>query len=100
MNTQEQFDTAAEQWLREYRYTGDPQVLAQISHRVRDLLDQNGGYISVAHFERAYLGLVNEGAIKPFRDPLNSQSAGAPAIPQDVIDFIEHGSAFEQRRRY
>ena len=96
-----QFDTAAEQWLRKYRYTGDPQVLAQISQRVQDLLEQNGGYVSTAHFERAYLGLVNEGAIKPFRGTV-TEHVSAPAIPQDVIDFIEspRTSAWELDRRY
>ena len=54
MNTE--FDNAAQQWLIKYRYTPDAQVLATIAQRVQALLDQNGGYVSVAHFERAYLG--------------------------------------------
>jgi hypothetical protein len=95
-----QFDIAAEQWLRKHRYTGDAQVLAKISQRVQDLLEQNGGYVSTAHFERAYLELLDAGKIRPFKDPLNSHAAAAPAIPQDAIDFIERESAFEQRRRY
>jgi hypothetical protein len=100
MNTQ--FDIAAEQWLRKHRYTEDAEVLSRISQRVQDLLEQNGGYVSTAHFERAYLGLVNEGAIKPFRDPLDLQSGSAAAIPQDVVDFIEspRTSAREMERRY
>ena len=96
-----QFDTAAEQWLRKHRYTGDTQVLAKISQRVRDLLEQNGGYVSTAHFERAYLGLVNEGAIKPFRGTVTEHAAAeVTAIPQDIVDFIQQASAVEQRKRY
>jgi hypothetical protein len=102
MNSQLDFDSAVEKWLLQYRYTGDSQVLAKIAQRVRALLEQNGGYVSAAHFERAYLGLVNEGIIRPFKDPLNTHTAAAPAIPPDVVAWIENPrvSSFEQRKRY
>jgi hypothetical protein len=100
MNTERDFDNAAEQWLRKHRYTGDTQVLAKISRRVHALLEQNGGYVSTAHYHRAYLELVAEKSIQPFRGTVTEHVSAAAAIPQDAIDLIERGSAFEQRRRY
>lgn len=102
MNTERDFDNAAEQWLRTHRYTADAQVLTQIGRRVHALLEQNGGFVSTAHYHRAYLELVFEKAIRPFRGTVSEHASNAPAIPQDTIDFIEspRTSAWELDRRY
>jgi hypothetical protein len=102
-NSQEQFDHASEQWLLKHRYTSDSQTLTRIANRVRENLEKFGGYISTAHFERAYLELVNEKSIKPFRGSVTEHAAAeSPAIPADIVAFIESStvSAFAQRRRY
>jgi hypothetical protein len=100
MNTPEQFDNAAEQWLR-HRFTSDPQTLQRIAQRVRENLEKLGGYVSSSSYERAYLELTASGAIKPFKGTVTDHvAAEAPAIPENVIHFIEHASAFEQRKRY
>jgi hypothetical protein len=104
-NTQEQFDHAAEQWLLKHRYTSDAQTLSRIANRVRENLEKLGGYISTSSFERAYLELLNEKSIKPFRGSITEHAAAATdsqTIPPEIVEFIEssHVSAFEQRRRY
>ena len=99
MNTQQDFDNAAEQWLRTHRYTADTQVLERIALRVRENLEQLGGYVSSSSFERAYLELVSEKAIQPFRGTVTEHAAAeVTAIPQDAVDFIEQASAVEQRK--
>jgi hypothetical protein len=102
MNTQQDFDNAAEQWLRAHRYTADARALDRIAVRVRDNLEQLGGYISNSSYERAYLELVAEKAIKPFRGTVTEHVSTASAIPREVIDFIEspRTSAWELDRRY
>ena len=101
MNTERDFDNAAEQWLRTHRYTADTQVLERIALRVRENLEQLGGYVSSSSFERAYLELVSEKAIQPFRGTVTEHAAAeVTAIPQDAVDFIEQASAVEQRKRY
>jgi hypothetical protein len=98
----EQFENAFEQWLRNHRYTADQQTIVKIGQRVHENLEKLGGVVAAASFERAYLELVSSGSIRPFKGTVTDHvAAEAPAgIPQDVIHFIEHGSAFEQRRRY
>jgi hypothetical protein len=97
----EQFENAFEQWLRGHRYTNDAQTIVKIGQRVRENLERLGGIVAASSFERGYLELVAEKAIRPFRGTVTEHvAAKTPAIPQDVIHFIEHGSAFEQRRRY
>jgi hypothetical protein len=103
MNTPEQFDNAAEQWLRNHRFSSDPQALTKIAQRVRENLDKLGGYVSASSYERAYLELTASGAIKPFRGTVDEHvAAETPAIPADIVSWIENPrvSAFEQRRRY
>lgn len=97
----EQFENAFEQWLRGHRYTDDAQTIKKIGQRVHENLERLGGVVAVASFERAYLELVSEKAIKSFRGTVGEVvAAETPTLPQDVIHFIEHASAFEQRRRY
>jgi hypothetical protein len=101
MSYEHDFDNAADQWLRNHRYTADPQTLQRIAERVRQNLEQLGGVCAAASFERAYLELVAEKKIQPFRGTVTDHVA-AEAIPADVIAWIENPriSAFEQRRRY
>jgi hypothetical protein len=99
MSYDPQTEQAATEWLTKHRFVSDPQSLALIVKRVEELVEELGGYIAPAHFERVYLTLVNDGVIKPFRGTFETQQQSA-AIPEAVIDFIEHASAFEQRRRY
>jgi hypothetical protein len=75
---------------------------AAIRERVLENLEQLGGYVSIASFERATLELVAENVINPFRGSISEQEAAAPLIPPDVIAWIENPrvSSFEQRRRY
>jgi hypothetical protein len=91
----------ASQWLVNHRATSDPRTLSLIVERAQQLVEDLGGYLSVAHFERGYLELLNEGAISKIDVGFAKQSA-APAIPQEVIDFIEspRTSAWELQRRY
>jgi hypothetical protein len=89
------------QWMINERFTADPKTNALIRERVERLLE-SGGYVSTSHFSRAYLELIREDEIQPFRGSLSEQPTAAPAIPPDVIAFIESPriSSFEQRRRY
>jgi hypothetical protein len=93
---------AASQWMVRHRATEDPAVIAKIVERAQENLERLGGFISPSSMERSYLELVSEGVIKPFRGSLMDKPAAAPAIPPDVIAWIENPrvSAFEQRRRY
>jgi hypothetical protein len=82
MYSKEQFDDAASQWLVKHRATEDAATLSQILTRTRDNLDCLGGYPAPSAFERSYLELVSEGAIKPFRGSLLNKPAAAPEIRQ------------------
>src|ERR1700675_1982130 len=101
MNTTEQIDGTMAQWMQTKRFTADAKTNAAIRERVEALLE-SGGYVSTSHFERAYLELLNEDVIQPFRGSIAEQPAAAPLIPPDVIAWIENPrvSSFEQRRRY
>jgi hypothetical protein len=96
-----EIDQAMQAWMLTKRFTPDSRTNAAIRQRVEEYLE-SGGYVSVAHFERAYLELLDEERIQPFRGSLNEQPAAAPAIPPDVVSFIEspRTSAAELRRRY
>jgi hypothetical protein len=99
----EQFENAFEQWLRGHRYTNDAQTITKIGQRVHENLERLGGIVAAASFERAYLELVSEKAIKSFRGAVDQHvAAEQPAIPADVVAWIENPrvSAFEQRKRY
>lgn len=93
---------AASQWMVRHRATEDPAVVAKIIERAQENLERLGGFISPSSFERAYLELTSEGVIKPFRGSLLEKPAAAPAIPPDVVTFIEspRTSASELRHRY
>lgn len=96
-----EIDRAMQAWMLGKRFTADAKTNAAIRERVEALLE-SGGYVSTSHFERAYLELLNEDAIQPFRGALSEQPTAAPAISPDVIAFIEspRTSASELRRRY
>jgi hypothetical protein len=94
----EQILEAGSQWMVKHRGTDDPAILAKIVDRVEQLLEEQGGYVSPSHFERAYLELSNEGTIPKITGAFQSQEQ--PAVPKDVVDFIEKSSAFEVQRRY
>jgi hypothetical protein len=94
-------ETAA-QWMVHHRTTEDPKVLSQIVERAQENLDRLGGFIAPSSFERAYLELVAEKVIRPFRGSMMDKPAAAPSLPQDVIDYIEspRTSAWELDRHY
>lgn len=92
------FDSVFALWLRTKRFTADPRTLAQIGLYVRGMLDEEGGFISLAHFERAYLQLVDEGVIEPFREAAPEVEDGS--VPADVVRFIKTAPVEEVRRRY
>jgi hypothetical protein len=102
MNTTEQIDNTMVQWMTSKRFSPDATTNAAIRLRVQENLEQLGGFVSIASFERAYLELTASGAINPFRGSVAEQPAPAPLIPPDVVAWIESPrvSAFEQRRRY
>jgi hypothetical protein len=102
MYNEQEIDNTMAQWMTSKRFTADATTNATVRLRVQENLEQLGGYVSVASFERAYLELLNEDAIQPFRGSIAQQPAPAPLIPKEIIDFIESPrvSAFEQRRRY
>jgi hypothetical protein len=95
----EEIKSIASQWLVKHRSTTDPQAVAKILDRARELCESQGGHFCVAHCERAYIELTNEGAIKPFKGGFDSKPSEG-TVPQDVIDFIERSSAFELKTRY
>ena len=102
MSTQ-QFDDAFELWMRNHRYTDNPQVIAKIAQRVHENLDRLGGLVSPSSFERAYLELVSEKAIKSFRGAVDQfVAAQTPTIEQEILDYIENPrtSARDMARRY
>jgi hypothetical protein len=101
MNTTEQIDNAMAQWMLNERFTADTKTNALIRQRVEVLLE-NGGYVSTSHFSRAYLELLDEDAIQPFRGSLNEQPSATPLIPPDVVAFITspRTTTSELRRRY
>jgi hypothetical protein len=53
--TQHDFDNAAEQWMRQHRFTSDPQTLKRIGLRVQENLEKLGGYVSSSSYERAQI---------------------------------------------
>ena len=100
--TQEQQDEILDvmrEWMEKKRFTADDATNKKILQKVANYL-QGGDVVSVSHFERAYVILVDKGEIAPFSQSLNSMPAPEPLIPADVVAYIESASAFEQHRRY
>lgn len=98
MINETEFDSTFELWLRTKRFTPDPRTLAQIRVYVEGMLEEEGGYISAAHFERAYLQLRAEGEIPQFTTP-----APAPeddSLPAEVVAFIQTAPVADLRRKY
>ncbi len=102
MFDEQEIDNTMVQWMQTKRFTADGKTNAAVRLRVLENLEQLGGYPSIASWERAYLELLDEDVIQPFRGSLAEQPAAAPLIPQEIIDWIESPrvSSFEQRRRY
>jgi hypothetical protein len=102
MYNEQEIDNTMSQWMMTKRFTPDAKTNAAIRLQVEENLEQLGGHPSIASFERAYLELLDEDKIQPFRGSAAEQPAAAPLIPPDVIAWIENPrvSAFEQRRRY
>jgi hypothetical protein len=90
---------AAEQWLTHHRATEDPRTIALILRRAQEIHEEQGGYFSTAHCERAYLELCAEKKIQPFRGSF-AEKTEVSAVPQDVVAYIERTSAYELQRRY
>ena len=88
-NTDQEIDNAQAQFMLTERFTPDVKTNALIRQLVELLLENGGGYVSTSHFSRAYLELIDEDEIQPFRSALSEQAAVAPLIPPDVIAFIE-----------
>src|SRR5260221_8903904 len=101
-STEQEIDNSMVQWMTSKRFTPDATTNAAIRLRVMENLEQLGGYVSIASFERAYLELLNEDAIQPFRGSISEQPAAASAIPPEVVAFIEspRTTTSELRRRY
>jgi Arc/MetJ-type ribon-helix-helix transcriptional regulator len=99
MYNENEIDQTMQAWMLGKRFTADAKTNGAIRERVEALLE-SGGYVSTSHFERAYLELLNEGEIQPFRGSISEQPAAAPAVPADVANFIERASASELRHRY
>jgi hypothetical protein len=102
MYNEHEIDQTMQAWMQTKRFTANATTNAAIRERVLENLEQLGGYVSIASFERATLELVAENVISPFRGSISEQEAAAPLIPPDVIAWIENPrvSSFEQRRRY
>jgi hypothetical protein len=101
-NTDQEIDNTMAQWMTSKRFSPDATTNAAIRLRVMENLEQLGGYPSIASWERAYLELIDEDEIQPFRGALSDLPAASPAIPQSVIDWIEspRTTASELRSRY
>lgn len=97
-----EIDQAMQSWMLSKRFTADATINAKIRQRVLENLESLGGYVSVASFERAYLELLDQDEIQPFRGSIAEEPPAAPLIPKEIVDFIESPrvSSFEQRRRY
>jgi hypothetical protein len=63
-----------------HRATRDPETLAKIIDRASEIHEVQGGHFAIAHLERSYIELVNEGAIEPFRG--NMEDSGALTLEQ------------------
>jgi hypothetical protein len=102
MDNEHEIDQTMQAWMQTKRFTASATVNAAIRERVLENLEQLGGYVSIASFERAYLELRDENAVPEFRGSIAEQPAAPPLIPPDVIAWIESPrvSSFEQRRRY
>jgi hypothetical protein len=102
MYNEHEIDQTMQAWMQTKRFTANATTNAAIRERVLENLEQLGGYVSIASFERATLELVAEKVISPFRGSISELPSAAPAIPPDVIAWIESPrvSSFEQRRRY
>lgn len=101
-STEQEIDHAMSEWMQTKRFTEDATTNAAVRMRVQKNLEQLGGYVSISSFERAYLELLNEDEIQPIRGSIEEQPAAAPAIPPDVVAFIEspRTTASELRHRY
>lgn len=89
-------------WMQTKRFTADVTTNAAIRQRVEENLERLGGYPSIASFERAYLELIDQDEIQPFRGSVAEHSTAAPSISPDTIVFIEspRTTASELRRKY
>lgn len=97
MWNEQELDQKMIAWMNTKRFIADATINAKILQRVHENLVRLGGYPSVASFERSYLELLDEGAIKQFRGTAADQPA--PAIPQAVIDWIENPRTSVQELR-
>ena len=97
INSESDIDREFVAWSSE-RYTADKQVNAKIYSRVLQLLE-SGGYVSTSHFARAYLELVNEGIIKPFKGAVPVLPVAKPRQRLTAEDYNAL-SAQEVTRRY
>lgn len=94
-------EQAATEWLTKHRATTDPEVLHMILQRAQQIWENQGGYFSAAHIERAYLELANSGVIKTFKGSMEAKIAeSSESIPAEVIAYIQSAPAREQARRY
>jgi hypothetical protein len=91
-------EEAATQWLTK-RFVADPGSLSLIVTKAQELVDELGGVLAPAHFERAYLTLVQDGIIPVCRETADS-AAARQQIPSEIVDFIERATAVDLRRRY
>jgi hypothetical protein len=100
-STEQEIDNTMQSWMLNERFSPDPKTNAKIRERV-ELLLESGGYVSTSHFSRAYLELLNEDEIQPFRGALSEQLDAAPAISPDTIAFITspRTTASQLRHRY
>lgn len=92
-------EEAATQWLTKKRFVADPSSLSLIVAKAQELVDELGGVLAPAHFERAYLTLVQRGTIPVCRETVDSVTA-KEQIPPEIADYIERATAFDLRRRY
>lgn len=100
-NRENEIDQIQLQWM-ERRFSADPKINALVRQRVEENLEKLGGFVSVASFERAALELITEKAVAPFRGTFADRPAAAPAVPPDVVAFIEspRTTTHELRLRY
>jgi len=99
--TEQEIDNTMSQWMLTKRFTADPKTNALIRQRVEEYLEL-GGYVAQAHFEKAYLSLLDEEVIQPFRGSIASQPSAAPEIPPEIVSWIEspRTSTSDLRHRY
>lgn len=88
MSYTQEIENAASEWLCKHRATQDPQTLALIVERAKELVAKFNVSYCPSLFERSYRELAAEGAITPFRGKMETLLASQSQ--EDVLTPEEY----------